>query len=341
MNQRGRAPVASQQVGSGVPLQLAGCAVLCCAVLRCARRAWARSLAPDPSLCRLLPTADGRLLLASASQDKCVRVWAIRLQEPTSGSSSGSGSGGGEEGGGGAAALSQLIARYAPQPRLATPSHSYSATLEALLVGHEDWVHSVAWQQHAQRAQQAANSSAPAAEGSGQQGRPAPQPPCLLSASMDRTMMVWKPDRATGERRGGGASCLAALRCLLAPLLLRILCTRGQCSLPSLRSGGLRVALPAPTRPPACLPARLLACIVRSSARTLPVARAVKSDARATLAPGPSVTGRRCSPSAGAALLPGVTLLVPPTLPSLPQGSLRAKFPTSPSCRPVAWPPPD
>ena len=48
-------------------------------------------------------------------------------------------------------------------------------------MGHEDWVHSVAWQP----------------PGSLQEGVPK-QPLCVLSASMDRTMMLWRPDAATG-----------------------------------------------------------------------------------------------------------------------------------------------
>ena len=52
-----------------------------------------------------------------------------------------------------------------------------TVTMEALLVGHEDWVFSVAWQPD--------QGAEPAA-------------PCLLSASMDRTMMLWRPEASTG-----------------------------------------------------------------------------------------------------------------------------------------------
>ena len=48
-------------------------------------------------------------------------------------------------------------------------------------VGHEDWVHSVAWQP-------------PLAHGDGS----VEQPLCVLSASMDRTMMLWRPDPGVG-----------------------------------------------------------------------------------------------------------------------------------------------
>ncbi len=53
-----------------------------------------------------------------------------------------------------------------------------TVTMEALLVGHEDWVFSAAWQPD----QDAAESAAP----------------CLLSASMDRTMMLWRPEASSG-----------------------------------------------------------------------------------------------------------------------------------------------
>lgn len=69
--------------------------------------------------------------------------------------------------------------RYAPKPRFQAGDAQHTALLESVLIGHEDWVHSVAWQPLA------ASASA--------------QRPCLLSASMDRTMMLWRPDTATGS----------------------------------------------------------------------------------------------------------------------------------------------
>lgn len=115
-----------------------------------------------------------------------MRVWAIQLEGEAAAAGAQS-SGSHSEQLLDAAALTQLIARYAPRPRLATPAHSYSATLEALLVGHEDWVHSVAWQPAAADGGAESRGGSPAAE------------PCLLSASMDRSMMLWRPDRATGR----------------------------------------------------------------------------------------------------------------------------------------------
>ena len=87
--------------------------------------------------------------------------------------------------------------RYAPRSRLRTLHSTYQAGLQGLLLGHEDWVHSVTWQ-----------------PGVGQ------QEPCLLSSSMDRTMMLWRRDTDTGEASGlprnaalsmlGGRSACAA-----------------------------------------------------------------------------------------------------------------------------------
>ena len=75
--------------------------------------------------------------------------------------------------------------RYAPKPQFSTPKGQYTAFLEALLVGHEDWVHSVQWQPP-QPPHSPPKDPQPA------------QPLCLLSTSMDRTMMLWRPDSATG-----------------------------------------------------------------------------------------------------------------------------------------------
>ena len=81
------------------------------------------------------------------------------------------------------ASLLPCPARYAPKPGFQAGGTSFSVVVEAMLIGHEDWVHSVAWQPSRD------NRSTDAAEN---------QRPCLLSASMDRTMAIWRPDTATG-----------------------------------------------------------------------------------------------------------------------------------------------
>lgn len=64
---------------------------------------------------------------------------------------------------------------YIEGPIFKADGKSWQVSLESLLVGHEDWVYSVQWQP------------------------PTPsQSMCVLSASMDRTMMIWKPDLKSG-----------------------------------------------------------------------------------------------------------------------------------------------
>jgi WD40 repeat protein len=72
------------------------------------------------------------------------------------------------------------LSKYAPRP-VFDADGMCSAVLEALLIGHEDWVHSVQWK--------------PQRGGGGGTKKPS-----LLSSSMDRTMMLWEPDVATGKR---------------------------------------------------------------------------------------------------------------------------------------------
>lgn len=62
-------------------------------------------------------------------------------------------------------------------------SASYQISLESLLIGHEDWVYSVEWH--------------PPLPTSGN-GAERQQPLSILSASMDKTMMIWRPERTTG-----------------------------------------------------------------------------------------------------------------------------------------------
>jgi hypothetical protein len=89
------------------------------------------------------------------------------------------------------------------------------ATLEALLIGHEDWVHSVQWQP-LQVQQQA---------GQQQQAQQVLERSrlVLLSASMDRSMILWRCDRATGlwlnvaSVGDAGAQCLGYFGGVFSP----------------------------------------------------------------------------------------------------------------------------
>lgn len=105
-------------------------------------------------------------LLVSSSQDKGIRIWKMALQE----------------------SLSNMkedisLTSYIKGPIFSAGSSSYQISLESLLIGHEDWVYSVEWQPP-QR------SSVDDIE--------CYQPQSILSASMDKTMMIWEPERTTG-----------------------------------------------------------------------------------------------------------------------------------------------
>ncbi|KAJ4833598.1 Elongator subunit elp2 [Turnera subulata] len=125
---------------------------------------WIRSLDFSLPVCK-----DGEtnsILLVSSSQDKGIRIWKMVLRD-------GQGTHGKHE-------LS--LASYIEGPVLLAGSSSYQISLESLLIGHEDWVYSVEWQPPT----------------SASEGTPYHQPQSILSASMDKTMMIWKPERKTG-----------------------------------------------------------------------------------------------------------------------------------------------
>ena len=104
-----------------------------------------------------------RILLATGSQDRYVRVWSIDKTQPDR-----------------SVSLDSLgITKYAPKPRIYVGDESFDIILESLLVGHEDWVMSVAWN---------TTKVVPLADLT------------LLSSSMDRTMILWKRDISSGMR---------------------------------------------------------------------------------------------------------------------------------------------
>ncbi|KAF9199367.1 Elongator subunit elp2 [Haplosporangium sp. Z 27] len=136
---------------------------------------------------------DGDLLLASGSQDKYIRIWRISAvdkadntkeeEDPSKASSDG--------------ALTQDMLKSLEEmsksgAQLSTKAHLIDVTLdsaekkrfsvifEALLLGHEDWVYTINWQ--------------PPTLLNGKYH----QPMSLLSASTDKSMMIWKPDESTG-----------------------------------------------------------------------------------------------------------------------------------------------
>ncbi|KIV85166.1 hypothetical protein PV11_00896 [Exophiala sideris] len=118
--------------------------------------AWIRSLA-------LTPVPDSGFLLASASQDKYVRLWrfqsgtsatATKVLDPSNLSN-------------GTNTLSAKV------QSVSAGEEKYSITFEALLLGHEDWVYSAAWS-------------------------PKSSTPQLLTASADGSLSVWESDPVSG-----------------------------------------------------------------------------------------------------------------------------------------------
>ncbi|KAK7508595.1 hypothetical protein BaRGS_00000161 [Batillaria attramentaria] len=80
-------------------------------------------------------------------------------------------------------AQDQLIRIWRLAPRSCDTGHQkyYAVSLESVLSGHEGWIYSVQWQPHKMT----------------EEGKWS-QPMCLLSASMDKTMIVWSPDIDSG-----------------------------------------------------------------------------------------------------------------------------------------------
>jgi elongator complex protein 2 len=129
-----------------------------CATLA-GHEAWIRSLA-------LTSVPEGGFLLASASQDKYVRLWRFQSNDRT------------------ATALTlelNAMARSsssnpltAKSQSVATDQHAYTITFEALLLGHDDWIYSTTWHH---------NPDAP---------------PRLLTASADGSLSIWEADPISG-----------------------------------------------------------------------------------------------------------------------------------------------
>ncbi|KAL2855526.1 6-phosphofructo-2-kinase-domain-containing protein [Aspergillus pseudoustus] len=123
--------------------------------------AWVRSL----TFTEDIQSKTGDLLLASASQDKYVRLWRLNRGE--------------------ASTLVPADADEVPvlgglEPTLSNKAHQfeaagskYSMTFEALLFGNEDWIYTTAWNPNPERQQ-------------------------LLTASADNTLTIWEQDPVSG-----------------------------------------------------------------------------------------------------------------------------------------------
>ena len=117
---------------------------------------WVRSLAITPES----EKACSDLLLASASQDKYIRLWRIR--QDISASSAGP-----------SVKRDFMSSLSNKAHRLVTSQTSYLLTFEALLLGHEDWIYTVQWHL------------------TGSELR-------LLSASADNSLAIWKAEESSG-----------------------------------------------------------------------------------------------------------------------------------------------
>lgn len=125
------------------------------------------------------------LLLASASQDKYVRLWRIHkgsvAPPPTASAAAAAAAVGDEE----PVATTTATTTNSNAPsnkahRVHAGSDEYSVTFEALLLGHEDWIYSARW-----------TSSKPSDSEAHSQLR-------LLTASADNSLAVWEADAASG-----------------------------------------------------------------------------------------------------------------------------------------------
>lgn len=121
---------------------------------------WIRSL----SFTEDRKSRNGDLLLASASQDKYIRLWRVHPGEENAPAQSNN----------------EDSVLNTVEQTLSNKVHKfdvcgsrYSVTFEALLFGHEDWIYTTAWNPDPQRTQ-------------------------LLSASADNSLAIWEPDVVSG-----------------------------------------------------------------------------------------------------------------------------------------------
>ncbi|KAF5713185.1 elongator complex 2 [Fusarium mundagurra] len=124
---------------------------------------WIRSLSFAKETC----APDSDLLLASASQDKYVRIWRFHQgRELPAAAASGSDP-----------SSDAYLPGKSPSNkahRLQSAGKDFSVTFEALLLGHEDWIYSARWQRHDDDKLQ------------------------LLSTSADNSLAIWEADSSSG-----------------------------------------------------------------------------------------------------------------------------------------------
>lgn len=134
---------------------------------------WIRSL--DFTLENLSSPTTSDLLLASASQDKYIRLWRIHqgTELPVQAAN----------------ASDPTIGAYLPGRSPANKAHrftsagtAYSVTFESLLFNHDDWIYSAKWR----------HTSASTTTDTTTSGL------ALLSTSADNSLAIWSPDPNTG-----------------------------------------------------------------------------------------------------------------------------------------------
>ena len=121
---------------------------------------WIRSL----TITSIDNEPESGLLLASASQDKYIRIWRIHSGEKNSHSNR---FGHVKVPGNSDISLSNKEHRFIASEK------TYSLTFEALLLGHEDWIYTVSWRSNSEKIQ-------------------------LLSASADNSLAIWEADVTSG-----------------------------------------------------------------------------------------------------------------------------------------------
>jgi len=124
------------------------------------------------------------LMLASSSQDRKIRLWKVSHMNQQQSSTSISSMLSNLNLNNNASGATQTTTISSKGHIFKIHDNKFSVILESVLVGHEDWVHSAKWQ--------------PALDKDGSPD----QPLCLLSCSMDKTMMIWRPTKKDAEETG-------------------------------------------------------------------------------------------------------------------------------------------
>ncbi|KAI8585118.1 quinon protein alcohol dehydrogenase-like superfamily [Geranomyces variabilis] len=135
---------------------------------------------------------EGDLMVASASQDKYIRIWKISQASDNAGKPAADdfnaqmmsvlAEAGLDEG-----AMQLSTKAHLMEVQAASSKHTFSVLFDALLMAHDDWVHSANWQpavRHLFRPIVVSTQSYT-------------QPMSLVSASADKSIMIWRPDSAS------------------------------------------------------------------------------------------------------------------------------------------------